>query len=424
MNPAPPPSPLPTAGPVLTSPPPLRIGSIDALRGFVMAAMIFVNDLGEVGPVVPDWLVHYSDRHPDGSSGLTFVDLVFPAFLFIVGLSLPLALSSTLAKPGGWPRVLGHVAVRTLSLLCLGVLMVKGSPDAARLGWSPALWSTLLYVGAIAAFSDFSPAAPAWIPKKLLRWTGLTLLAFLAVTFVGPSGQRLVVFQPLQFHHEWWGILGLIGWAYLVGALTFLALRDRRPALLGVMGLLLALYSAAQAGWFDGLWLARHIDIGGTLGTQGAITVGGVILGSTLLSATTFSSRQRILLVAIFIAGTATAAVLTHGLYGLSKNAATPSWGLWACAVTALLWLGSDAVCDRHPIPPLSRPLIAAGRNVFLAYLLSSMWPELLKLLHLELVYSTLATTLPGAIARALLLTVAVLATSVTLNRMGFRLRL
>lgn len=74
-----------------------RVTSLDALRGLVMFMMIFVNDLAGAGRIVPDWMVHYSDRHR-GGSGMTFVDLVFPAFLFIVGMSVPLALGGRVAK--------------------------------------------------------------------------------------------------------------------------------------------------------------------------------------------------------------------------------------------------------------------------------------------------------------------------------------
>src|ERR1700744_911366 len=71
----------PTPPPEVRAP---RITSIDALRGFVMFTMIFVNDLaGAPKRLVPDWMVHFSDRHR-GGSGRTFVDLVFPGFLVIV----------------------------------------------------------------------------------------------------------------------------------------------------------------------------------------------------------------------------------------------------------------------------------------------------------------------------------------------------
>jgi predicted acyltransferase len=72
----------PTSGAAANSSvsPPARITSIDALRAFVMFMMIFVNDLaGAPREIVPDWMVHFSDRHDHGS-GMTFVDLVFPHF--------------------------------------------------------------------------------------------------------------------------------------------------------------------------------------------------------------------------------------------------------------------------------------------------------------------------------------------------------
>ena len=63
-----------------------------------MFTMIFVNDLaGAPKKFVPDWMVHFSDRHRH-DSGMTFVDLVFPAFIFIVGMSVPFALGSRLSK--------------------------------------------------------------------------------------------------------------------------------------------------------------------------------------------------------------------------------------------------------------------------------------------------------------------------------------
>src|ERR1041384_6447509 len=106
-----------------------RFASVDALRGFVMFMMIFVNDLaGAPTDIVPAWM-----RHFHGKSGMTFVDLVFPAFLFIVGMSIPLALGSRLQKGEPLPRLLLHIATRTLALLLIGIMMVNESPDSAAM---------------------------------------------------------------------------------------------------------------------------------------------------------------------------------------------------------------------------------------------------------------------------------------------------
>src|SRR6185369_13383580 len=108
------------------APPSPRFASVDALRGFVMFMMIFVNDLaGAPTEIVPDWM-----RHFHGKSGMTFVDLVFPAFLFIVGMSIPFGLGSRLAKGESAGKVLLHVLGRTAGLLTIGIMMVNETPDS------------------------------------------------------------------------------------------------------------------------------------------------------------------------------------------------------------------------------------------------------------------------------------------------------
>ena len=57
-----------------------RIVSVDALRGFVMFTMIYVNDIASApDKIVPPWMKHFH-----GKSGMPFVDLVFPAFLLVL----------------------------------------------------------------------------------------------------------------------------------------------------------------------------------------------------------------------------------------------------------------------------------------------------------------------------------------------------
>lgn len=82
--------------PIAGAPP--RVLSIDIFRGLTMLVMIFVNDLAGVQGL-PWWNYHI----PSGVNGMTYVDVVFPAFLFIVGMAIPLAVERRLEKdPSIW----------------------------------------------------------------------------------------------------------------------------------------------------------------------------------------------------------------------------------------------------------------------------------------------------------------------------------
>jgi heparan-alpha-glucosaminide N-acetyltransferase len=409
----------------------LRITSIDALRGLVMFTMIFVNDIaGAPDSVVPPWLKHFH-----GKSGMTFVDLVFPAFLFIVGMSIPCAIGSRLRKGQPVWRIVAHILVRVLSLLFIGVLMVNEVPDSARMGWSGTLWSVLMYLSAILAFCSISaPTQSGFLgrhPRAFalaslgLRAVGLFALGFLAFAFRGADGHRIVSLSPFSLHTEWYGILGLIGWAYLVGAVVYLVFRGHRTALLGCFVLLMCLYPADRSGAFEGFWLAHYVGIGGMLGSHAAITVGGILVATCLVQPETASVWWRVRFTLWFVAGCAAAAWLLGGLYGINKNQATPSWCLWACAVTAGVWLAFYLLENAGGGSWITRPLVVAGQNVLLAYLLSECLPSVLDLLQVGTWYGRLAEPgLAWAVGRSAGCAVLILCVTAGLNRAGFRLKL
>ena len=411
---------------------PARVTSIDAARGLVMFSMIFVNDISGVShKVAPDWM-----RHFQGRSGMTFVDLVFPAFLFIVGLSIPSALGGRLRAGEPVWKTLLHVVARTLALLLIGILMVNDeSPGPDMAGLSPGLWAVLMYLCAIFAFCSISPPARTepspdtrrrwqWV-SRAVRAAGLAGLLALAFMFRGAKGQHIISLSPLAIHTSWYGILGLIGWAYLAGAVVYLAFRANAVALLGCMVLLLALYPADRTGAFEGFWLSRYLGIGEMLGAHPAITVGGLLLASILPPWGKPNLSARLRFGTWFILGCAAGALLLNGLYGINKNEATPSWCLWACAVTASVWLVFHVLCDLGPIHPAAKVLALAGRNVLLAYLLSEMWPSASVLLGVDQWYDKAGEiSLAAAVARSAAVAAALLAATVGLNRLGFRLRI
>jgi len=327
--------------------------------------------------------------------------------------------------------------VRTISLLALGILMVHETPDSEKLGWSGTLWVALMFTSAIFAFCSISPVGKASSPERerifhvitlVLRGLGIAALVYLALVFVGRKDQHIIRLYPFSISTSWYGILGLIGWAYFAASIIYLIFRTNRTALLACVAVMTCFYAAGRKGFFEHFWPNQIVDFGGTLGSQAAITVAGLLLGSILVSPDLRAHASRIRFTLLFVAGFAFAAMLTTGLYGISKNNATPAWCLWSSAITAALWLVFYLWVDVRPqssIAKTAKPLAIAGQNVLLAYLFSEMMGSVLVLLNLGDWYGGLSEhTLAGAIARSAGCGMVLLAITAGLNRVGFRLKL
>ncbi|HEX3000423.1 MAG TPA: DUF5009 domain-containing protein [Armatimonadota bacterium] len=331
-----------------------RICSIDVLRGITIFLMVFVNDLAGVNGA-PWWMRHF----PSDGDGMTFVDLVFPAFLFVMGMSIPAALGKRLDAGKRWFEVLPHVLIRSASLLVIGVLMVN-NPGDERMGWHAGLWGLLMYSAVFLVWHTFpSGSNRAKLISGILRWTGAVALILLALVFRNPEGDWL--------RTQWYGILGLIGLAYLIASLVYLVFRDNRTALTGVMALLFCVYIAFREGLLRSEWFG-----GGMVGSHPAIAVGGVFLG-TLLYGKDLSPADRRKAALALIGFAAAAAWLLRPLYGIGKNPATPSWCLWSIAITAAVWVLLHVAVDMHPHERPFRPFRFLGTNPLFAYLLAPL---------------------------------------------------
>jgi predicted acyltransferase len=71
----------------------IRINSIDIFRAITMLLMVFVNDFWTLTGI-PSWLQHSGATQ----DFLGFSDIVFPCFLFIVGMSIPYAIMNRIAE--------------------------------------------------------------------------------------------------------------------------------------------------------------------------------------------------------------------------------------------------------------------------------------------------------------------------------------
>ena len=89
-----------------------RIQSVDILRGITIAAMILVNTPG-------DWNHIYAPLLHANWHGLTPTDLIFPFFLFIVGISISFAYKNARNEKSTYKKV----AIRSLKLVGLGLFL-------------------------------------------------------------------------------------------------------------------------------------------------------------------------------------------------------------------------------------------------------------------------------------------------------------
>lgn len=97
-----------------------RIFSIDVFRAITMLLMIFVNDFWSLTGI-PLWLEHARADQ----DFLGFSDIVFPCFLFIVGMSIPYAMRNRIAKGETHFQILRHILFRSLALLVMGFFTVN-----------------------------------------------------------------------------------------------------------------------------------------------------------------------------------------------------------------------------------------------------------------------------------------------------------
>ena len=104
-----------------------RIASIDILRGIAIAGMILCANIG-FNSGLPAWMFHAQTPPPTYAfdptcAGLTWVDLVFPFFLFPMGAAFPFAMRKRIESGQSlWKIILGLVK-RWLILTCFALLL-------------------------------------------------------------------------------------------------------------------------------------------------------------------------------------------------------------------------------------------------------------------------------------------------------------
>jgi heparan-alpha-glucosaminide N-acetyltransferase len=400
---------------------PQRIDSIDVFRGLTMFLMLFVNDLNDptLGHIadVPAWLNHM----PAKMDGMTFVDVILPAFLFSVGLCIPLALAKRMESKGVAGAVI-HIIVRSLGLVVIGLGMVntyRFHPTAMPV--SPGLWRLFFYIAVILVWNQYprkDGKTKGW--HTGLRVAGGVLLLLLAFIYRGSEGGVATWMRT-----SWGGILTIIGFAYFIAAMAYLLLKKNLAGMIGLLVVLTALNIGDRTGALSVLDpLRRYFSAGGMLGGMPSITVAGVVGGMLFMDEWTGrNARLRLQWLLGFALTLALCGLLLRYPLGISKLAVSPAWCLLSAAIcctlfTFLYWLVD--LKDKRAWASFVRPV---GRQPLLAYFLPHIFYSLLAVAGITLLEQHFNAGMPG-ILRSLLLALALIGVTQLLTRLNVLLRL
>jgi predicted acyltransferase len=328
-----------------------------------MFLMVFVNDVDGVSNI-PGWIKH---SHADADA-LGFADTIFPAFLFIVGLSLPFALTNRIKRGDSRFQIFSYILFRTVALIVMGVFHVNHEYYAA--GYLPKpVWSICTTIGFFLVWLDY-PRDMRKRNRYLLQGAGVLLLTVMAVLFKGNNDGAEVWMQTY-----WWGILGLIGWTYGTCAAIFVLTRGKLSSQLAAFVMFVALNVAHHTGV-----LSLPLSPIGN-GALTALTLAGVII-ALMYNLMRKENKPGSLWVFYLVA----VAALLFGLLvrpytgGISKIHATPAWvficiGLSIIFFAAVVWLVDLKRRERY-----FAAIRAAGTSTLTCYLIPYLLYALLQL--------------------------------------------
>jgi predicted acyltransferase len=305
---------------------------------------------------------------------------VFPAFLFIVGMSIPFALAQRQARGDDGATLQRHVLARSAGLIVLGFFMVNAEDgfNAARMPFNIGWWSLGLYLCAFLIWGVYGRGEPGGVNT----WRAAGVLGLLVLSCAyrgGPDGKAWMT-------HQWWGILGLIGWSYLISASVYLACRARVAALLAAAAACIAFYalchafpSSAYPNWAD------LTDCGGLV-CETSLTLLGVVTSLVFFARPgERAPLRRFGQAALLIAACVIAGALLRPAYTISKIYASPTWCLYSAAICIALFAALHTLVDLRGKARWTRVLSPVAAQPLVAYLIPFVVVGIEDAFHAEL---------------------------------------
>ena len=339
---------------------PRRLASIDVFRALTMFLMIFVNDLWTLAGV-PGWMEHTKAAE----DGLGLADTVFPAFLFLVGLSIPFAIQNRLSKGESRAQITFHIIIRSLILLVMGILHVNLEHYSEATIISKPIWEILITVGFFLVWMEY-PAQTKKQLKNILQYLGVIILVTMILIYRGGPAN-----DPIGMRPYWWGILGLIGWAYLISALIYLYSGGKLWIQIASLAFFHLFCAANMAGWLDPLSGIRNYVWIIENGSMPAFTMGGVVAAVLYRNLAGKGKESQfwlalgVMAILLFAFGFG-----MRPFWGISKIRATPAWNGICSGISVVMFGLLIYIVDIKGKLNWFKIIRPAGTSTLTAYLL------------------------------------------------------
>lgn len=385
-----------------------RIASIDIFRAATMLTMLWVNDFAGMDGI-PHWM-HHAKMSEDM---MGFSDLVFPAFLFCMGLSIPFAVNSRLKKGESVWQIMVHIGLRAAALIVMGLCDMNSS----SVGVLSHSWLWILAIMAFFMIWNDYPKVKGW--RKWI-FTGLQVTGVLILG--GMATYRIANDLPIET--GWWGILGLIGWAYFFSALIYVGCLYVRRQKLAVLVAWLAVVGIFILN-SSGIGVLKHI-YGGWVHIGLAFT--GVATATAMQLCDEKGKRSAFPLWAL---GGAVimliAALVSHKFWIISKMIGTPTWMFFSLAgslvfLAVFYWIADIKGHDMRNSKLAAIFLLPAGTATLTCYSLPYLTYNLREILQLW--YPHAISYGAAGLAKSMVFAFVITATAWCLGKIGIKLKL
>ena len=249
----------------------------------------------------------------------------------------------------------------------------------------------------------------------ILRATGFIALAVLAYIYKGINGEHITP--------QWWGILGLIGWAYLYSCIFYQLCKGNKYLLMLFIAACTAIYalgkmpSIQDSGW---LWISGQA---GNAAHTSIVLCGIVVSLLFFDEGKTVSAEKRFIQAFIFAVLLFVAGYFLRPYFKISKIHATPTWCLYSAAFCTFIFAFLYWLVDKEKIQKWTAFFKPAASNPLLTYIIPDMIYYLTALLGISLFPDSLSYGLPGLLWSAFF-AVAVMGVVIILNKMKLKLQL